>query len=250
MVPESHIAGTAFLQLVCGLQRPVPVLLVLFGAGAGRRVDLLQFSDGEGGFFRIGTCKGSVEVGEFRLSLLQFCNDQSHLQAPVAQMHVSDDLVPQKSSHALDTLPDNGGAQMPYMQGFCHIGAAVVNDDGFRLFRRGNGQMAVLSHFHQISGQISPVQFYIDEARLHRRYFFKHIFLFQLCRHCLRDLDGSLFVCLGRRHGPVALVFAQIRPVGYRGLSVGRIVTRPLKRLRCPLIHFFNQFFHNSSKNS
>ena len=48
------------------------------------------------------------KVAKIGLSLLETCDNKSHLKSPVAEMHVTDDLVSCISENPLNALSDNG----------------------------------------------------------------------------------------------------------------------------------------------
>ena len=57
------------------------------------RIDLFQIGQSEGRLGRIFPGIIGVKVAKIRLALLQLRNDQTHLQTPVAQMHITDGVV-------------------------------------------------------------------------------------------------------------------------------------------------------------
>ena len=61
-------------------------------------------------------------------------------------MNITDHLISHKTAHALDALSDNSRTQMAHMKGLCHIGAAVIHDDRFLLFRFFQSQLVRLCH--------------------------------------------------------------------------------------------------------
>ena len=102
------MASVAVLQKVGCLHGRLFVFRMLFGVSAGCGINLLQLADREGSYLRVLAGVALIEVNQLRFSLFQLHDDESHLQAPVAQMHVSDDLMAQETAHSLDALTDDG----------------------------------------------------------------------------------------------------------------------------------------------
>ena len=135
MVPQRTISSHAALQFKGCLHCLFLISRILFGFTACSRIDLLKLGNGKGRFSRIFSRIGLVKIDKGRLSLLKLLYDQSHLESPVPKMDIADHLMACVSCDPLDTLPDNGGAQMPYMKGFCHIWPAVIDNDLLGMFR-------------------------------------------------------------------------------------------------------------------
>ena len=130
--------------------------LVLLGLGAGRGINFLQLADGEGRLLWVLPGVALVKIDQLRLAVPKFLDDQAHLQAPVAQMHVADHVVAQEIAQALDALADHGRAQMAHVQRLGHIGPTVVHDDGLRLFRLLQAQLLTSGHpLHVVRQELS-----------------------------------------------------------------------------------------------
>ena len=108
MLQDGLIASVAVLQKVGCLHGCFFVFRMFFGISTGCRIDFLQLTNGKGSFLRVLAGVALIEVNQLRFSLFQLHDDESHLQAPVAQMHVSDDLMAQETAHSLDALTDDG----------------------------------------------------------------------------------------------------------------------------------------------
>ena len=67
-------------------------------------------------------------------------NDLAELRAPVAEMVVRDDLVPDEPRHARQAIADDRRAQMADVHRLGDVRAAEVDDDAARLFRRRHAQ--------------------------------------------------------------------------------------------------------------
>ena len=243
VLPDGAVTPAALLQFkgrgVGALGKGFVFLL----PGGGGGVKLLQVRQGEGRLGRVFSRKVRVEIGKVRLTVPQFRDDQTHLQAPVAQMHVADGVVAEEGVQPLHGFADDGGAQMTDVQGLRHVGAAVVHHN--RLARAGfrNAKIGGGAHGFQIGFQERPGELQVNEARhdgLHQRI----VGGVQLFRHCLRNLDGGAVVLLRGGQSAVALVFAQVGAVGDRHPAIGSVVAGVGKGT----LHFFGDdiknFFH------
>ena len=150
-------------------------------------------------------------------------DDQAHLQAPVAQVDIPDGPVAQIPVQPFQGFADNGGAQMPDVQGLCHIRAAVIHHHGFPGADLLRTEVRLGAHGFQILPEKGPGELQVNKAR-HHRFHQVVILLIQLCGHSPGDLNGGAVILLGGGKGAVALIFTQVRPVGYRHPPVGRVV--------------------------
>ena len=215
---------------------------LLFRRSGG--VNFLQLGNGEGRLFRIFSGKVGIEIRQLRLACMKLRNDQTHLQAPVAQMNVANGIVAKEFVQPLQALADDGGAQMTDVQGLGNVGTAVVHHDGLACSFLGDAEILSGAHFFQIIPQEGVGQLQIDKAGhycLHQRVIL-HV---QLLHHCLGDFDGSALILLGCGQRAVALILAQVGAVGNRHPSEGCVVSGIHKRL----LHFgsdnVKNFFHN-----
>ena len=202
---------------------------VHFAAGAGRRIDLLQVADGKGRLVRVFAGILRVKIRQVGLPLAHALDNQAHLQAPVAQMNVTDDLVAHIALHPADGLADDRRAQMPHMQRLGHVGPAIVHHNRARRLLLGHAQVFVRAHLLEPGAEILRRQAQVDKAGRHRLGLAEGCMV-QLRRHLAGNGNGRLVIRLGRCQRAVALIFAQIRPVGHRRLAIGRVIAR---RLEC-----------------
>ena len=234
VLPDGPIAPAAVLQLICGGVSLFRKDLIDFFLGRGGGIDFLQLRNGEGGFCRVFPGVGFVEIAQIRLTLLQFRDDQAHLQAPVTQMDVADGVVAEELVQPFQALADDGGAQVADVQGLGNVGAAVVHHDGFPRALLGNAKVLSGAHFFQIRLQKVVGQLEVDEARhdgLHQRI----VLSVQLLYHRLGNFDGGTLILFGGGQGAVALVLAQVGPVGNRHPAKGSVIPGIGKGL----LHFF-----------
>ena len=128
---------------------------------------------------------------------------------------------------------------MPYMQRFCHIGTAIVNDNGSGMLFHIHSQPFISSHIIQICRHIIRGKLQIDKSRLHYIHRFKASAVLHLRRYILRNHKRRFLIFLCSRHSPVALIFAQVRPVGQRNFSQISVIPGLLERR----LHLYrNQF--------
>ena len=123
---------------------------------------------------------------------------------------------------------------MADVQGLGHVGPAVVHHDGLALADFLDAKVFCGAHFFQIIRQERPGELQVEKAGHHR--FTKVVVAFvQPLRHGPGDLDGGALILLRGSQGTVALVFAQVGPVGNRHPSEGRVIPGSGKGL----LHFF-----------
>ena len=132
---------------------------------------------------------------------------------------------------------------MADVQGLCHVGSAVVHHDGLAFADFLHAEVGGSAHGFQIICQKRAGGLQVDEAGHHGLAQIIVAFV-QLSNHFLGDFDGSAFVLLGSGQGAVALIFAQVGPVGNRHPPKGCIIARRSKSL----LHFgcddVQDFFH------
>ena len=205
----------------------------VFLLGRSGGVDLLQLGQSEGSGLGIFAGEVGIEIGQLRLTLLQLRNDQTDLQTPVAQMDVTDGVVAQELVQPLQCLADDGRTQMANVQGLGNVGAAVVHHDGLALADFLNAEVGFGAHLFQIIAQEGIGQLQVDEAG-HNSLHHGVIVGIQLLSHSLGDHNGGAFILLGGGQSAVALIFTQVRPVGYGHTAESGIITC----VRKGLLHF------------
>ena len=107
--PNRPVSTVSVLKQIGCLQCFFPIFFMLFRICACRRINLFQLADRKRGFFRILSRKVFVKIRKFRLTFLQFGDDQSHLVSPVSQMDISDHFIPFQTRDPFDTLADDRG---------------------------------------------------------------------------------------------------------------------------------------------
>ena len=112
---------------------------------------------------------------------------------------------------------------MTDVQGLGHIGAAVVDDNGFALPGLFHAEIRCGAHLFQIPPQEIVAELQVQKAGHHGVDHGK-IGGVQLLCHSLSNLNGGAFVLFGSSQRAVALVFAQVGTVGNRDPAEGRII--------------------------
>ena len=160
---------------------------------------------------------------------LHLRDNEAHLQAPVAEVNVADDVVAEEAVDALDGLSDDGASQVSDVQGLGDVRPAVVNDDGSGTLVRLHAKVLGQIHFRNVLRKKFARQPEIQKAGVHSLDAFKHRSARQLLFNRARDLDGRFVIDLGRGQRAVALVLAEVGAVRERDLAVGGVEARFLE---------------------
>ena len=130
-------------------------------------------------------------------------------------MGVADDVMPHEPGDALDRFADDGWTQVTHMKGLCHVGAAVVHHDGQGVLRLFHAAVRILFQLVEQLAQKVRIQIQIDKAGAHHLHLGEHLIGRQHIHHLLGDHKGGFMIELGSGHSAIALVLAQVRPVGH-----------------------------------
>ena len=235
LLPEGVEAALSVLQTACIVHGLGVVFGVLFGFGAGKGIDLFEFGDGKGRLIGIFALKRRVKIRKSGHALFEFRDHEAHLQAPVSQMDITDDILSVEAGDALDRLADDRAAQMSDMQGLGHIGTAVVDDDLLRLFRKRHAETIVRAHLLQVRLQKALFHIQIQETGLDDLHLGKYrgtcavIFGREGPGNVVSDHKGRFAVALCTCHGTVALIFAEVRAVRYCHPAQCTVISRRLE---------------------
>ena len=134
---------------------------------------------------------------------------------------------------------------MADVKGFGNVWPAVIHDDLLRMFRFRYFHFIRRSHFRDESGQESLLYAEVEETRpdcFHGAcaVFPRRIF----SRHFIRYDKWSFVVTLRGRHRAVALIFAQIRPVGTAYRTEASVIPGCLKCFRELFRQYIQKMFH------
>ena len=109
MLPDRMERCIATLQFEGCLLCPLTECRIYLGFRARCRIDILQLGNRKWRLRRILAGIIRVKIYQIRLTVMQLLDDQSHLQSPVTQMHIADDMVSHIAADALDALSDDRG---------------------------------------------------------------------------------------------------------------------------------------------
>ena len=129
-------------------------------------------------------------------------------------MNIADGAVAQEFVQPFQRFADDGGTQVADVQRLGDVGSAVVHHHRLSCTGFLYAEVFGIAHFFQVSLQEAAGHLQVNEAR-HNRFYHIVVIGIQLFHNALGDLDGGALVLLGGRQGAVALVFAQVGPVGH-----------------------------------
>ena len=189
------------------------VRLVFLALFRRRRVDLLEVAHRERRFRGVRSREGIVKIRQLRMAVADLGDDKAHLQAPVTQMNVAGDLIAAVPADPLQSIADDGRAQVSDVERFCDVRSAVVEDDFLRLISRGKTELSFVScrrHFTEVCRKEALFDVEIEEAGLYGFHLGEDGILrifSELRRDRVRNHERCLVVLLCARHGAVALEF-------------------------------------------
>ena len=221
MVPESHVPRLTLLKKMSCLQCFLTVCLILLGFAACTWINLLKLTDSKRCLCRIFTCIAVIKIYKLRLSVLQLCNDQSHLKSPVTKMNITNHLMSYETADSLNTFTNNCRTEMTYMKRFGNVRSAVIDYDGLRLFGCVCAKLLILLHLLQIICKKLFADFQIDKSGLYHFFHGKYFGICQIAHYVICDHKWCFLISLSSRHGTIALVFAKVRTVGNAYFTVG-----------------------------
>ena len=150
------------------MKRLFSVIIMLLRICTCCRINLFQFTDRKWCFFRICSFKVLIKIWKFRFTLLQLCDDQTHLISPVSQMDISCYIISFKTDNTFNALSDDRRTKMSDMQRFCHVRSAVINNNFFRILFFFNTKILICCHLIQILCNNFRCQLQVDKSRIHR----------------------------------------------------------------------------------
>ena len=166
---------------------------------------------------------GEVEGGDVDSCLEDVFDQHPELGAPVADVVLRDHLVPQGGEDAVETVADDGGAQVPDVHLFGNVGRRVVDDDPLRVRCAAQSVVGVLQHRGGCLGQHVGADPEVDEPRPGDLQGFAQVGDVELGCDVRRDLPGGSFLLLGEAQRHVGL---EVPELGFRGRPHLRIHPR------------------------
>ncbi len=213
MPPEGEVFGIAGVEaggfepagLADGVIAAVFVLVVVpFFAEQAAHMDI------QAGQLPDRVRRISLGVNEMLVAV----DENAELRAPVAQVVIGDDGMPQEAQQAGQSVSQDGAAEMADVQRLGDIGAAVVDDVTAGRADRCDAQPLIRSHRCQGFGQETIAVAQIDEARSGDFRGFPSLRGGQVPEQFLGDLTGGPAQALGQRESGVDLVIPMFRPAG------------------------------------
>ena len=101
MAQQGAVTAASGLHFLRGGAGSGQIGFVFFGFGGSKRINLLQICQSEWRFLRVVPGIIFVKIRQFRMTEGEFVNNQPHLQPPVAQVRIGNDLVAGKTVQAL-----------------------------------------------------------------------------------------------------------------------------------------------------
>ena len=211
-----HLAPDAEVFLVAGLELHEFLVDgvegggVFFRAGGDEFVEALHFTE------RIGGEGGGVALGFPRVE------EHAELGAPVADVVVAHDAMPEEGGAAGEGVAEDGGADVADVHRLGDVGRAEVDEDGLRLLRGGDAEARVGGEGGELAFEGAGEEAEIDEAGpgdFGRGAEVGHV-------EVLDDLGGELArvgaLLLGEDHGGIGLVVAKAGVGGGLDAGIGK----------------------------
>ena len=193
---------------MCCLKCLVTVFLIYFGFAACTWIDFFQFADGERCFLRIFSLIAVIKINKLRFAVFEFCDDKAHLESPVTEMYVTDHLVSYISADTFDTLSNDRGTKMSYVERFCYVRSAVVDDDGLWCLCSLDRVFRVCFHFLKIVCKEFLSDSEVDETWFYNLCHRKDLAVLKIYNYIICDHERGFLVSFGSCHCSVALIFA------------------------------------------
>jgi len=146
--------------------------------------------------------------------MIYFRDELAHLQAPIAQMHVADDMPAIGAKQLLQRIPDDGRAQMSHMHGLGDIRTAEIDHESLARAGLRRSQIGIARHGVKPLGQHGIGDVEIDESGPRDFDLRKQRIGLQSRRNLLGDGARIGFRELRCRQRAVTLELCEIGPVG------------------------------------
>ena len=166
---------------------------------------------------------GKVEGGDVDSLLDDVLHQHPELGAPVADVVLRDHLVPQGGEDAVETVADDGGAQVPDVHLFGNVGRRVVDDDPLRVRCAAQPVVGILQHGGGGLREDVGTDPEVDEPRPGDLRGFAQVGDVEPCDYVRRDLPGGAFLLLREAQRHIGL---EVSELGFRGRPHLRIHPR------------------------
>ena len=227
VLPEGAITGPPFLQFFGGLAGGFHRLGIFFAAGGDGRVHFLQIGHGDGGFVGVGAGIVRVEVREVGVAAADFDDEHAHLQPPVAEVDVADDVVAAEAEESLEAFADDAGAQVADVHGLGDVGPAVIEHDAPGVVDGGDAETVIAGHLVDVLGEEGISEADVDEAGAGEVDAGEGIglrFGIEGVEDGLGNLARVLTIFAGGGESAVALEVAEIGPAGGHDFAIDAVV--------------------------
>ena len=214
VLPQRTIAGPARLQLGRSMARCFQPLRIGFAGRGSGWIHLLQIVHRDGRFFRIRTAIGGIEIRKVGPPHCELGDELSHLQAPIAEVHVARDGPAVGAEQPLQRVADDRGAQMSDMHRLGDVRPAEIDDDALALPARRERTRGLRVERLQPPFECGGRELDVDEARARDHRFADQRRFAQARGDLLGDRARVELRDLRRRERAVALEFGEVRAVG------------------------------------
>ena len=150
LFPQSTISFHSALELKGCFHCFFFICRIFLGLPACGRINLLKLRNRHRCFLRIFAIKAFIKIYKVRVTLLHLGDDQSHLQAPVSHVNVTDHLMSDVTGDSLYTFTDDCRTKMTDMQWLCHVRSAVIHNNRLLFLRGIKPKLLFLLHLCQI----------------------------------------------------------------------------------------------------
>jgi len=163
--PERHVSGPARLEIGGGLPGFRGDSLVLRNLAGHLGIPLLEIGEGQGAGFLVGTLVGPVEeVRQVWTAPAGGHDEHAHLEAPVAEVDVSQHVVSRETEEARDGVPDDGCPEVPDVHSLGDVRPRIVHYYLERVLDRGHAQPLIPRHGIHAAGEGPAGNGQVDEA--------------------------------------------------------------------------------------
>ena len=188
------IAGLEFHEFGLGLFEAGGIRIAL---GVDDLVEAFQFGNGIAFERRAvqGLCPADQQLAKLR--------------APVTNMIVRNDVMPQQPQRALEGIANAGGTDVAHVHGLGHVRGAEINDHGFGRGGAVEKQVFAPHSRGKIFRELGGFETEIQEPGTGNLHFFARVGQIQFGEHIGGELARIEFPGLGEGHQGVALVITK-----------------------------------------
>ena len=238
-LPKCDISGSAALELKGGGVSLVLESLVLLAFFARSGIYLTEHFSIQREYAVLVWVKISRKASFLGKSLCKLGYNKTDLESPVAKVHITVDLVSAGTGKPFESLADDSGTEMTYVEGLCNVRSSVIYYNSIGLFRLRNAAEAVAVNG---SGDIKHIfigKSKVQKAGLYYLSLAENAFFSEDCRNVLSYHKGSLMVKLCSRKCTVALELTEVKSVRSGDCAHFRVISALFKCRRNDLGQLF-----------